>query len=155
MVGHYGPVTDNQHSFMPLRRLWLRAAAKALPIAADRFVCHYALITQLRLVIGQYRVKEVGQWLRYTVSGNAARRRSSSSTAQSNYSINFRVSVLLSHTLEIVPGLDASCFRCFPLASRTDPCYNSYTSRVGLTPSPTCRPGKVVSRKGDVAKDGN
>ncbi len=29
------------------------------------------------------------------------------------------------------------------------------TSREGLTPSPTCQPGKVVSRKGDVAKDGN
>ena len=33
--------------------------------------------------------------------------------------------------------------------------HNDRTSRVGLTPSPTCRPGKVVSRKGDVAKDGN
>jgi hypothetical protein len=41
------------------------------------------------------------------------------------------------------------------MASLAFLCYNTRTSRVGLTPSPTCLPGKVVLRKEDVAKDGN
>ena len=58
-------------------------------------------------------------------------------------------------TLPLWPSITDIPTNLMPLASAVVPCYNTHTSRVGLTPSPTCQPGKVVSRKGDVAKDGN